>query len=201
LTTTELAQVLTASIDAALLHRTAYLRAQQLEFAQAALAIPFLAGASEMAGQAFILAARRVSAWQVGASFALTGLVHVTAVALWALGAHILLGLGVSELTLARFPTDLELLGVVSLGYAPRLLGVLTIAPYYGEVLGRALDAWSMACVGWGISVITGGPIWAALVCAVFGWLGSWLCRHFGARVVGPLFERLGVVTAGMARG
>lgn len=201
MTTPELAQALAASVDAALLHRTAYLRVQQPEFALAALAIPFLAGASEMAGQAFILAARRVSAWQAGASFALTGFVHLTAVALWALGAHILLGLGFGELTPARLPTDLELLGVVSLGYAPRLLGVLTMAPYYGEVLGRALDSWSMACVGWGISVITGGPIWAALVCAVFGWSGSWLFRHFGARVAAPLLERLGVVTAGMARG
>ena len=154
-----------------------------------------------MAGQAFILAARRVSAWQAGASFALTGIVHVTAVAFWALGARILLGSGLSELTPERLPTDLELLGVISLGYAPRLLGALTIAPYYGEVLGRALDAWSMACVGWGISVITGGPIWAALVCAVFCWLGSWLFRHFGARIVAPLIERLGVVTAGMASG
>lgn len=201
MTTTDLAQALAASVDAALLHRTAYLKVQQPEFALAALAIPFLAGASEMAGQAFILAARRVSAWHAAASFALTGLVHVTAVVLWALGAHILLGLGLSALTPARSPTDLELLGVVSLGYAPRLLGVLTIAPYYGEVLGRALDAWSMACVGWGIAVITGGPIWAALVCGVFGWWGSWLFRHFGARGAAPLLERLGVVTAGMARG
>ena len=201
MTTTELAQALAASLDAALLRRTAYLRVERPEFALAALAIPFLAGASEMAGQAFILTARRVSKWQAGASFALTGLVHVTAVGLWALGAHILLGLRLSELTPARLPSDLELLGVISLGYAPRLLGVLTIAPYYGEVLGRALDAWSMACVGWGISVITGGPIWAALVCAVFGWVGSWLIRHFGARGAGPLLEHLGVVTAGMARG
>jgi hypothetical protein len=58
-----------------------------------------------------------------------------------------------------------------------------------------------MACVGWGISVITGGPIWAALVCAVCGWWGSSLFRHFGARAVAPLIERLGVVTAGMSRG
>ncbi len=201
MTTIELAQVLAAAVDAGLLRRSAYLRVQQPEFALAALAIPFLAGASEMAGQAFILAARRVRAWRAGASFALTGLVHVTAVALWALGARTLLGLGLSELAPARLPTDLELLGVVSLGYAPRLLGVLTIAPYYGEVLGRALDAWSMACVGWGISVIIGGPIWATLLCAVCGWLGSWLFRHLGARILAPFLERVGVVTAGMARG
>jgi hypothetical protein len=201
LTTTELAQALAASVDAALLHRTAFLRVQQPEFALAALAVPFLAGTSEMVGQAFILAARSVSGWQAAASFALTGLVHVTAVALWALAAHILLGLRLLELTPARLPTDLELLGVISLGYAPRLLGLLTIAPYYGEVLGRALDAWSMACVGWGISVITGGPIWAALACAVCGWWGSSLFRHFGARAIAPLVKRLGVVTAGMSRG
>ena len=199
MTTNELAQALSASVDAALLHRTAYLKVEQPEFALAALVIPFLAGASEMAGQAFILAARRVGKWQAAASFALTGFVHITAVTLWALGAHISLGL--VQMTPARLPSDLELLGVVSLGYAPRLLGALTIAPYYGEVLGRALDAWSMACVGWGIAVITGAPIWAAMVCGVIGWLGSWLFRHYGARAAAPLLERLGVVTAGMARG
>jgi hypothetical protein len=182
-------------IDAALLQRSAYeTLSQQPTLALWCLLIPFLAGASEMAGQAFVLAERRVHPAHAAASFLLTGLVYVAAVALWTAAAYAFL-----QFDGLRSP-DTTILGIIAVGYAPRLLSVLTIAPYYGELFGRALDAWSMVCVGWGLSVVTGGPIPMVMLCTSLGWLGSFLVRHYAGRAIGPLLNRIGVVTAGAAR-
>ncbi len=182
-------------LDAALLQRSAYeALAQSPELAFGMLAVPFLAGASEMAGQAVVFAERRVRALHAAASFLLTGFAYVAAVGLWTGGAYLLL-----ELDGVHSP-DTTILGVVALGYAPRLLSLFTIAPYYGELLGRALDSWSMVCVGWGLSVVTGSPIQIVMLCACLGWLGSFLVRHYAGTLIDPALQALGVVTAGARR-
>jgi hypothetical protein len=156
----------------------------------AALLVPFAAGASELMGQAYVLAERRVRRWRATASLVMTGLVYIGAAIVWSAAAHLFLALG-------RFDPDSELvlLGVIAIGYAPRVLSFLTIAPYYGEFLDHALDAWSMACVGWGLWVLAEGPIAPVLACAVLGWLCSLLLRRLGGRVTAPVVRRLGLAT------
>lgn len=189
----DIAQALGLAIDAALLQRAAFAYlASHPSIALAALAVPLIAGASEMLGKAWVLAAQKVGHWRLIASLALTGLVYLLGVVIWGLSAHFLLGLGghleVSETVLA---------GTIALGYAPRLLSVLTVAPYYGEFLDRALDAWTFVCIGWGFWVVIGGPIALVILCAGAGWLVSAGVRHFGGRLSEPLLRRLRLVTPG----
>jgi hypothetical protein len=87
---------------------------------------------------------------------------------------------------------------VISLGYAPRLLGALTIAPFYGEILGRALDAWAMACVAFGVWTVTQGAVAPVLACAALGWLVSLVLRHVGGALLGPMLRWTGLAVAGM---
>jgi hypothetical protein len=155
--------------------------------------VPMLAGASELLGQSFVLVTRRAPRVQALASYAFTSLTYLVGVSVWTLMALLLLHLdrltGVSpQLAFA----------VVALGYAPRLLGILTIAPYYGELLGRGLDAWSMACVGWGFFVIVGASLPVAAACAIAGWTVNHLIRHFGGYLSAPILSRLGLVVPGL---
>lgn len=190
-TLADMARALHLGLEAALLDRSAFERiALEPGRAPAALIVPFLAGASELLGQGYVLASRRVSRWRALASLVMTGLVYVIAAVVWAVSAHLFLSLG-------RFEPEpeLTLLGAISIGYAPRMLSVLTIAPYYGELLERVLDAWTMVCVGLGLWVLTGGPLAVVLACALLGWLCSFAFQRLGGRFTGPLARRLGLVT------
>jgi len=154
--------------------------------------VPLLAGLSEMAGQSFVLVTRRVRLLHAIASYALTALVHVAAVAAWTWVALALFQFGNSAHTSSRL-----IFGVVAACYAPRLLGILTIAPYYGELLGRGLDAWTMACVGWGLFAVAGLSLGAAMLCACAGWTANHIIRHFGSYLSAPIFDRLGLIIGG----
>lgn len=158
----------------------------------ALLSVPLLAGLSEMAGQSFILVWRRVHLPQALASFGLTALVHVVGVSVWTGAALLTFHVAHNQTVSAGL-----IFNIVAICYAPRLLSILTIAPYYGELLGRALDAWTMACVGWGFFVAAGASLPAATICALAGWAVSHAVRHLGGHISAPVLNRLGVVLAG----
>tara|TARA_R110000744_G_scaffold145205_5_gene257598 strand:+ start:7348 stop:8052 length:705 start_codon:yes stop_codon:yes gene_type:complete len=189
----DMAHALSLALDAALMQRTGFeTLAAEPRIALAALVVPLIAGASEMLGKAYVLAAQKVGRWRMLASLGLTGLVYLLGVVVWGISAHFLLGLAgaqpVSETVLA---------GTIALGYAPRLLSVLTVAPYYGELLDRALDGWTFVCIGWGFWVVIGGPLGLVIACAGAGWLVSAAVRHYGGRLTEPLLRRLRLVTPG----
>ena len=190
-----IAHLLSEAFDAALFRDRAFLDIiASPRAALWAIWIPLLAGMSELAGQCVVFVSRRVKPAQAIASFALTGLIHVGAVAVWTAAAVALLHGEHMQVV-----STLGILGVVSISYAPRLLSALTIAPFYGELLGRLLDAWTMACVGWGVWITTGASVIDATLCALVGWSASYLIRRFGGHVSAPLLQRLGLVTPGMA--
>ncbi|PWE17912.1 hypothetical protein DDZ18_04870 [Marinicauda salina] len=176
-----------AALDPAAFERASANRAAALTV----LALPFLAGASELLGQAYVLAARRVSRAQAAASLVTTGLVYVAGAVVWGAATYALLAA-------ARPgpPPDAAILGVVAVSYAPRVLSLLTIAPYYGEFVNRALDAWMMTCVALGLWVVVDGALWAVLACAAAGWAVSLSTRRVAGLVLGPAARRLGVITA-----
>lgn len=156
------------------------------------LIVPLFAGLSEMAGQSFILVWRRVRLPQALASFGLTALVHVIGVSVWTAAALLTFHVGHGQTIASGL-----IFNIVAICYAPRLLSILTIAPYYGELLGRALDAWTMACVGWGFFAVAGASLPAATTCALAGWAVSHAVRHLGGHITAPLLNRLGLVVAG----
>jgi hypothetical protein len=145
-----------------------------------------------MAGQSATLALNRVPRVRFIASLFVTGLVYVFAALIWTLSTFFLAtGLESSSASAGLISA------VIAVSIGPRLLGMLTIAPYYGEFLGRALDAWMIAVADFGIHLAIGlsGPL--AALCAVAGW-AVWIVLRNGAdRLFGPFIRRLEAAVAG----
>ena len=113
------------------------------EAQSAALLIAFLAGVSEMLGQSVILVVNRVVLYRFLASIAFTGVSYVVTALVWAACAY-----AVAPLTPVGFlglGDIAAVTGVVALAFAPRILGVFSIAPYFGAAFGNLLEAWAMA--------------------------------------------------------
>ena len=72
----------------------------------------------------------------------------------------------------------------MSLAFAPRLLGVFSIAPYIGEPISNALEAWSMALTIFGLHVALNMPIGPAVFCGLAGWTVAYGLRAFAGRLL-----------------
>lgn len=157
-----------------------------------AFAVPFFAGASEMAGQSVTLVLNRVSRFRFIASLAFTGVVHIATAVIWAL-----LTLLVASRFVSGPPPVLLVCAVIALSFGPRLFSILTIAPYYGEFLGRLLDGWMIACAAHGIHFALDLPGHVAAACSIAGWAIWSLLRNAGDTLLRPLIARIEVVVAG----
>ncbi len=164
--------------DAMVFSRDAFVRVTGSGEAQsAALIIAFLAGVSELLGQSVILIVNRIPLYRFLASLGFTGLTYAVTVATWALAA-----LAIAPLTPIGALSLTELApvtGVLALAFAPRLLGVFSLAPYFGAALGNVLEVWAMALAMFGLHVGVGMPLNAAVVCGGAGFLVSYLFRTF----------------------
>lgn len=152
----------------------------------AAVLIAFLAGVSEMLGQSVILVVNRVALYRFIASLLFTGFTYVITALIWGLSA-----LAVAPLTPVGPLIDGEaaaVMGVVFLAFSPRLLGVFTLAPYFGAAFGNLLEAWAMALVIFGLHVGLGLPLGASVFCGGAGWIVSYALRGFlGHALAKPL--------------
>lgn len=160
--------------------------ATSAEAQTAALLIAFLAGVSEMLGQSVILVLNRVPLYRFLASLAFTGASYVIAALTWGLSAIL-----IAPLTPLGPLSGAEIagvIGIVSLAFAPRLFGALSIAPYFGLALGNLLEAWAMTLVVFGLVVGLNMPITPALICGGAGWAVSYGVRTFlGHALAKPL--------------
>jgi hypothetical protein len=163
----------------------------------AALLIAFLAGVSEMLGQSVILVINRVPLYRFLASLAFTGVSYVLTALAWALSA-----IAVAPLTRLGVLTPGEIagvVGVVSLAFAPRLFGFLSIAPYFGLALGNFLDAFAMALAVFGLHAGFGLPLPAAVFCGGAGWLVSYALRSYLGHLLAKPLGRMRVFVSGSA--
>jgi hypothetical protein len=174
----------------------AFLRAAENPEAQtAALLIVFLAGVSEMLGQSVILIINRVVLYRFLASLLFTGATYVATALTWAAFALV-----IAPLTRvgAMAPDDIPgVIGVVSLAFAPRLLGVLTIAPYFGAALSNLLEAWAMVLAIFGLTVAFDMPFGAAILCGGAGWAASYALRSFLGHMLAKPLGGLRVLISG----
>ena len=163
----------------------------------AAVLIAFLAGVSEMLGQSVILVINRVPLYRFLASLAFTGFSYVLTALAWALSA-----MAVAPLTRLGVLTPGEIAGVagvVSLAFAPRLLGVFSIAPYFGLALGHFLDAFAMVLAIFGLHAGFGLPLHAAVFCGVAGWAVSYMARSYLGHLLARPLGRMRVLVSGSA--
>lgn len=169
--------------------------ATSAEAQSAALLIAFLAGVSEMLGQSVILVVNRVALYRFVASLVFTGATYVATALTWAASA-----LALAPLTPAGGLSPAEaagVLGVVSLAFAPRLLGALSIAPYFGIAFGHVLEVWAMLLAIYGLHVAIDLPIGASVACGGAGWLISYGFRSFLGRALAKPLGRLKLAVVG----
>lgn len=139
-----------------------------------ALLAAFLAGVSQALGHAVVLFLNRVSALRFALSLLLTGTIFAAGVLISALSKVI-----ASEMLLGASAPFAAIAGVVALAQAPRLLGVLTFAPYFGELLDSLLDAWVLALMIFGLASGFDVPISLVLAVVVVSWILLRIIRVF----------------------
>lgn len=169
--------------------------AASAEAQSAALTIAFLAGVSEMLGQSVILVVNRVALYRFLASLIFTGFTYVVTALTWALSA-----LAFAPLTTVGVLSPEEaagIVGVVSLAFAPRLLGALSIAPYFGVAFGNILEVWAMALAIFGLHIAIGLPLGAAFACGAAGWIISYALRSFLGRALAKPLGKLKLAIIG----
>ncbi|MEL7486248.1 MAG: hypothetical protein AAGJ87_03410 [Pseudomonadota bacterium] len=161
----------------------------------AALFIAFLSGVSEMIGQSIVLVINRVPVWRFLASLVFTGVIYLVAALAW--GASVLVAAPFFRAEIIEAIGYGGLFAVIAMSFAPRLLGVLVIAPYFGIALGQMLDAWVMAAVIFGLHAATGLPIEAAALCGVLGWSASFVIRALLGRFLRTPLRALRLAVSG----
>jgi hypothetical protein len=189
----ELEDLFAVVFDAATFQPTAHEALSQLVHMQRlAFLVPFLAGVSEMAGQSATLILNRVPRIRFIASLLVTGLVYVLVATIWTL-----LTVFLATRIEASNVSAAYMSAIIAVSFAPRVLGVLTIAPYYGEFLGRALDGWMIAVAAFGIHLAIGlsGPL--AATCSISGWAIWVVLRNVADRLLGPVIRRVEAAVAG----
>lgn len=161
----------------------------------AAIVIAFLAGVSEMLGQSVILVINRIALYRFLASLAFTGFIYVFTALVWTLSA-----IAVAPLTRMGVLSPNEIagvFGVVSLAFAPRLFGIFSIAPYFGQALGNLLEAFAMALAVFGLHAGFGLPLAAAAFCGGAGWLLSYSLRSYLGHVLAKPLSRIRLMVSG----
>lgn len=151
---------------------------------QAAFVIAVLAGMSELAGQSFVLVANRVPLYRILLALMLTGLIYPLMAFAWTFGAFLFARLFEPGIAVADAANIEMIAGVVALAFAPRLLGVVSIAPYFGVAFGRLLDLWVMALVIFGLAAAAGAPLVAAAAAGIIGWAVQYVVRRFLGRIL-----------------
>ncbi|MEM9014244.1 MAG: hypothetical protein AAGB02_03960 [Pseudomonadota bacterium] len=176
--------------------RAVFMQAATSPAAQtAAILIAFLAGVSEMLGQSVVLVINRVPLYRFLLSLAYTGATYVVTAITWTLSAFALAPL--TRVGLLEMANIAGVAGVVSLAFAPRLLGVFSIAPYFGIALGNVLEVWAMALAIFGLSAGIGLPLPAAAICGGTGWLTAYLARGFLSRALRKPLRKLRIMISG----
>jgi len=129
------------------------------------LLLLLLAGVSQMLGQSVVLFANKVTPRRFVMSLLLNAVLFVVSVLIWAiifqLVGRLVFGIQLPFAQMGR---------VISLAYAPLILGFLILLPYAGSFLGHVLDAWSALAMLVALNVTLHLDLWQALFCALLGW-------------------------------
>jgi len=136
--------------------------------ARLALAILIAAGLSHALGQSVVLFAHRVRPGRFALSLAVAAVLFAASVAVW--GAALEL---VGRFAVGGGPRLRDVLVVIGLAHAPRLLGLLTLTPYFGSGFGTVLTVWTLLASAVGAQTIFDFSLAEALVALGAAWLVS----------------------------
>lgn len=132
----------------------------------AALTIVFLAGVSQSLSQIVVLFINQVRPLRFVLSLLISALFFTIGYGFWALSIWTLL-----NLTFDGHLTLFAVLRTLGFSYAPLMLGVLVIFPYFGNAVFVLLSIWTLLSVVIGIEAITDFGRWDAFGSAALGWV------------------------------
>ena len=132
----------------------------------AAFTIVFIAGVSQSLSQIVVLFINQVRPVRFVLSLLISALFFTIGYGFWALSLWSILNLSFAEYL--PFNTVLRTVGF---SYAPLMLGVLVMFPYFGNAFFIGLSIWTLLAVVVGIEVITPLGRWEAFESAVLGWV------------------------------
>lgn len=141
-----------------------------------AVALLVLAGLSHVLGQSVALFANRVRPWRFALSLLLGAALFAASVVAWGVALYL-----AGRFGFGRTASLSEVVRVVGLAHAPRLLGVLVLTPYFGSAMAAGLTVWTLLALTVGARAAFGVELVEAL------WLlgAAWLVSEVLGRTVG----------------
>lgn len=159
-----------------------------------ALLMVFLAGMSQAAGQGLVLFLNRVPLGRFALSLVLMAFIYLASAVVTAVSTTLAV-----EYAFRREVAYGPVIGIIALAQAPRLFGILTLAPYFGEALSRLLDVLVFGLILFGLHHGIGIPVGIAAMAALLGWVAIRLMSLLFGRPFGIVVERLHHAAAGGA--
>lgn len=159
-----------------------------------ALLLAFLAGVSQAAGHGLVLFLNRVPLARFALSLVLMASIYLASAVVTAFTTTLAV-----DYAFRREIGYGPVIGIIALAQAPRLLGVLTLAPYFGEALSRLLDVLVFGLILFGLYHGLGIPVGIAAMAALLGWAAIRLMSLLFGRPLGRAIERLRHAAAGGA--
>lgn len=158
----------------------------------AALSVVFIAGLAQSLSQFVVLFINQVRPLRFVLSLVISALFFVIGYGFWALSIWAIINLTfVIELPLV------EVLRTLGFSYAPLMLSVFVIFPYFGNAVFVLLSIWTLLAVVVGIDSITALGRWDAFESAALGWVTIQLLQ----KTVGQPIASLGQWIANWAAG
>ena len=132
----------------------------------AALTIVFIAGISQSLSQIVVLFINQVRPVRFVMSLVISALFFVIGYGFWALSTWAIL-----NLTFEGHLPFTAMLRTLGFSYAPLMLGIFVIFPYFGSAIFVLLSIWTLLAVVVGIEAITPLGRWDAFESAALGWV------------------------------
>lgn len=149
----------------------------------AALTIVFIAGVAQSLSQIVVLFINQVRPLRFVLSLLISAILFVVGFGFWALSTWIILN--------TVFDSYLPLSAVIQtigFSYAPLMLSVFVVMPYFGSAAFVLLSIWTLLAVVVGIDAISTLALWEAFGSVALGWIGIQLIQ----KTVGQPIASLG---------
>ncbi|MBE9059670.1 hypothetical protein IQ256_01530 [cf. Phormidesmis sp. LEGE 11477] len=149
----------------------------------AALTIVFIAGIAQSLSQIVVLFINQVRPLRFILSLVISAILFVVGFGFWALSTWVMIN--------TVFNSYLPLSAVIrtiGFSYAPLMLGLFVVMPYFGSAVFILLSIWTLLAVVVGIDTISTLALWEAFGSVALGWIGIQLIQ----KTVGQPIASLG---------
>jgi hypothetical protein len=146
------------------------------------LVVLLLAGLSEAIAQGIVLFVNQVKPFRFVLSLAISSILFIFGFLFWAGSTWIVLQI------FFRIHTPFsQLLITLAISFAPKLLSIFIVLPYFGVPISIVLSIWSFLTFLVGIKATIGLDLWQAFWCGILGWAVLQLLQRTVGRPVASL--------------